>query len=280
MQSQTVLITGATSGIGRHAALHLLHRGHRVFATGRDLAALQELEQEAADPRLTTLRLDVNDPTSIAAAAARVLEVTDGAGVDVLVNNAGYAQGGAVMDVTLEAVRAQYETNVFGLLAVTHAFIEPMYARGRGRIINVSSLAGRMTLPTTGVYNSTKYAVESLSDAMRVELAAFGIEVVLVEPGTINTRFNDTLRGTTARDARQQEGRWAKAYERFDKIMATAERTASSPVPVSRALARAVEVRRPRARYIAPLQDGIGAAILRALPTRLFDFIRRKLIGM
>lgn len=245
-----VLITGATSGIGRHAALHLATRGHTVFATGRNEAALAALQAEGGDLSLHTLALDVTDPHSVRAAHARVLAKTDGHGIDVLVNNAGYGQSGAVLDVDDAKVRAQFETNVFGLLAVTRTFTADMIARGAGRVLHVSSIGGRISMPLTGVYTSTKYAVESLADAMRIELAPLGVQVVLIEPGAINTSFNNTLMSTSERS--EPTGPWASVYTGADALVASVESGAPGPLPVSRAIARAIEARRPRARYVAP----------------------------
>jgi len=186
---QTILITGATSGIGRHAALFLAKRGHRVFASGRNQAALAALKATLDGASIETVALDVTDAASIARAQQEIAARTGGRGVDVLVNNAGFGILGPTELITEADMRAQYETNVFGLMAVTRAFLPEMRARRRGRIINVSSLGGRHTLPFFGVYNSTKYAVESLSDALRIELGPFGVGVVLIEPGAIETEF-------------------------------------------------------------------------------------------
>jgi NAD(P)-dependent dehydrogenase (short-subunit alcohol dehydrogenase family) len=186
---KTILITGATAGIGRHAALELVRQGHHVIATGRRATALATLKDEASSlasmrgGRLDVLPLDVTDANSVAAAAAAVGDLTSNRGVDVLVNNAGYGQMGPVEEVSDAELRRQYDTNVFGLMSVTRAFLPKMRERGDGRVVNVGSIGGRYTFPLMGAYNSTKYAVESLSDALRNELAPFGIDVSIVEPG-------------------------------------------------------------------------------------------------
>src|SRR5215472_10432048 len=188
MKKLSILVTGATSGIGRATALYLAARGHHVIATGRNEKALQTMKKEATG-HLDTLPLDVTDKASIAEAMKSVRRLAGG--LDVLVNNAGFGILGPTELITEEDMRAQYETNVFGLMAVTRAALPMMRERGAGRIVNVSSLGGRFTLPLFGVYNSTKFAVESLSDALRIELAPFGIRVSLVEPGVIATNFTD-----------------------------------------------------------------------------------------
>jgi len=266
-----ILVTGATSGIGRHAALHMARRGHTVFATGRRTDALEALEAEARQENLplSGIALDVNDPHSIAAAHARVLAHTDGHGVDVLVNNAGYGQAGAVLDVNDQLVRKQFDTNVFGLLAVTRTFATEMMERGSGRIVNVSSIGGRLSMPLTGVYTASKFAVEGLSDAMRIELAPLGIRVVVVEPGPINTRFNATL--TSTADQMPSDSPWGRVYDGSDELIASFESGAPGPMPVSRAIARAAESRWPRARYVAPGYLAPVVALAARLPALVVD---------
>jgi short-subunit dehydrogenase len=188
---KTILITGATAGIGRDAARALAGRGHRVIATGRSAAALADLEAQGRREgwELETLALDVTDAASIANAARWVNDRTNGDGVDVLVNNAGYATVGPLSELSIDALRRQFETNVFGAMAVTQAFLPSMFRRRKGRIINVSSVSGRIPAPVLGAYHASKYALEALSDSLRMELFGFGIDVVLVEPGTIRTEF-------------------------------------------------------------------------------------------
>ncbi len=188
--AQTILITGATSGIGRHTALALAKAGHRVFATGRRISALASLRREAAGTRLETLELDVTSAESIASAKSEVDRRTGGYGVDALINNAGYGAMGPLEEISDEVLRAQYDTNVFGLMAVIRSFLPQMRERGFGRIVNISSIGGLVPSPMMGAYSSTKYAVEALSDALRIELRPFGIQVSIIEPGAIATEFN------------------------------------------------------------------------------------------
>src|SRR5271170_4155342 len=158
---KTVLITGATTGIGKHAAIALARKGHRVFATGRNATALERLVADAATPNLETLRLDVTDTGSIAEAAREVGRRTDGEGVFALVNNAGYGLAGPLEEISDANLRAQFDTNVFGLMAVTRAFLPRMRERGAGRIVNVSSSGGRVSIPFFGAYHASKFAVEA-----------------------------------------------------------------------------------------------------------------------
>jgi NAD(P)-dependent dehydrogenase (short-subunit alcohol dehydrogenase family) len=278
MKPQTILITGATSGIGRFTALHLAQRGHRVIATGRNEKALAELKANALG-QLETLRLDVTDGASIASAKSAVSAMTNGAGLDVLVNNAGYGMLGPTEMITDDDMRAQYETNVFGLMAMTRAFLPQMRARGAGRIVNVSSLGGRYTLPLFGVYNSTKYAVESLSDALRVELAPFGVRVSLIEPGVIATNFTDRSMDGIQKYSRA-DSPYAPVFERAEDMRKMSDRTAVGPLCVARAIESAATSRRPRARYVAPLRAQIMVGFLRSIPTRWADFIMGQVMGL
>jgi short-subunit dehydrogenase len=272
-----ILITGATAGIGRDAAFRLAKLGHRVFATGRRRDVLDAMTREAAGTTLETLVLDVTDAESIAAAVVEVDRRTDGHGIDVLVNNAGYGQLGPVDAIPDELLRANFETNVFGLVAVTRAFLPAMRTRGNGRIINLSSLAGRVSQPFMGAYCATKFAVEAMSDAMRNELAPFGIDVVIVEPGYIRTQFADTSMATL--QASMKGSVYARQLAKADAVLARFEATASEPGVVTDAIVAAATARRPRTRYFAPWWAGF-ATIANWLPTRLSDWAIRKVLGM
>jgi len=270
--SKIVLITGATAGIGRTTALHLAREGHHVIASGRKAADLMTLKGEAAGLRLDTLILDVTNPASIAAAVAEVDRMTDGHGVDVLVNNAGFGVLGPTAEIGDAEMRRQYETNVFGLMNVTRAFLPRMRDRRRGRVINVSSVGGRITLPFFGVYNSTKYAVESLSDALRYELRPFGIDVVLIEPGVIRTNFESTAVGNLDRFASTP---YHGAVARYEQISKLADKFASNPIVIARAISRATRARRPWARYVAPRSTYFMLWFSALAPTRVWDWAMR-----
>lgn len=275
---QTILITGATAGLGRHAALHLAARGHTVIATGRREALLETLRAEAKGT-VHGVRLDVTDAESIAAARAKILELTGGRGVDALVNNAGYGLAGPIELLDPDDLRAQFETNVFGLVAVTRAFVPEMRARGAGRIVNVGSMGGRITFPLLGAYNATKYAVEALSDAMRYELKPFGIDVVLVEPGPIESDFSaTTMAGTAA--ARKSPGPYAPYLADAEALQAKNDALAAKPIVVSRAVEKAIVRRRPRARYLVPFAARILVTVVQLLPTRLVDAVMRRMTGL
>jgi short-subunit dehydrogenase len=272
--SKTVLITGATAGIGRMTALHLAREGHHVIATGRKAAELTKLASEAEGLRLDTLKLDVTSASSIADAVAAVDLLTDGRGPDVLVNNAGFGVLGPSSEISDAEMRRQYETNVFGLMNVTRAFLPKMRERRAGRIINVSSVGGRITLPYFGVYNSTKYAVESLSDALRYELRAFGIDVVLIEPGVIRTNFEATA--VSGLDAYKQTP-YRNALDKYEEMSKMADKFASNPIVIAKAIARAVRARRPAARYVAPRSTNFVLWFRAVAPTSVWDWAMRKI---
>src|SRR3569833_2756663 len=182
----TILITGASSGIGRHAAIEHARAGQRARVAARRLAALEELQREAP---VEPLPLDLDDPASIAALVAELERRTEGRGLDVLVNNAGFATAGALAELGDAALRAQFETNVFGLMTLTRAVLPAMLARGAGRVINVSSVSGRIPAPILGAYLASKYAREARWDALRLVLGPFGVRVAVIVPGTSRREF-------------------------------------------------------------------------------------------
>jgi NAD(P)-dependent dehydrogenase (short-subunit alcohol dehydrogenase family) len=242
--SKAVLVTGCSTGIGKVTAKRLAGRGWIVYATARDPARLAELEAAGCK----VLALDVTDEASARAAVAAV-EEAEGA-VGVLVNNAGYGQSGAVEAVAAESVRRQFETNVFGYVRMAQLVLPGMRRQGWGRIVNLSSIAGRVTMPGSGVYSATKFAIEAISDALRYEVRGFGVDVIVVEPGPTRTAFTDTanarmpaLDGPTSVYASYQEA-VAKADKETDASM-----LASDPEAVAKAIERSISARRPKTRY-------------------------------
>ena len=277
---KTILITGATAGIGRHAALALVAQGHHVIATGRRVDALEALKKDAkGDGKLDVLRLDVTSEAETRAVAEEALALTGGRGIDVLVNNAGYGQMGPASEVTDEELRKQYDTNVFGLMNVTRAFLPQLRARGEARIVNVGSIGGRVTFPLMGVYNSTKYAVESLSDVLRNELMPFGIRVSLVEPGPIRTEFND--RAFDSLDLEKMASSpYAPITEQAARFKADFDKFGVSPEVTTKAIAHAALAKRPRIRYVVPFSSSVMLALLGFVPTHVVDFAMRTLAGL
>lgn len=280
--ASTVLITGATSGIGRHTALRLAGRGHSVMATGRNehrLAALAaEAKASGLSEQLWTHPLDVTDEASIAAARAELERRTGDPGPGALVNNAGYSAPGPLELVGDAELRAQFDTNVFGLMAVTRAFAPAMRLRGSGRIVNVSSVMGRMTLPLHGPYNASKYAVEALTDALRMELAPFGVEVVAVAPGTIRSDFEDTALAGFER-YRDADSPYDRALAGIGQVYARAYGRSPGPDKAARLIQHAIEDSRPRARYLTA-RSRLELAVLGGLPPRAADALKRRAVGL
>jgi NAD(P)-dependent dehydrogenase (short-subunit alcohol dehydrogenase family) len=280
---KTILITGATAGIGRHAALELARQGHHVIATGRREGALDDLATEAralgGEGKLDTLRLDVTDDDSVEASVPRVNAMTDGKGIDVLVNNAGYGQMGPLESVSSAELKKQFETNVFGLMAVTRAYVPQMRKRGSGRVINIGSIGGRFTFPLMGAYNATKYAVESLSDALRCELAPFGIDVAIVEPGPIKTEFNDRAMDTIPAD-QIADSPYAPVLRTAQQFKSRLDAGGAGPEVTTRAILHAATARRPKVRYVVPPILAMALTLLALLPTRLVDAGMRLAAGL
>jgi NAD(P)-dependent dehydrogenase (short-subunit alcohol dehydrogenase family) len=254
--TQTVLITGATDGLGKAAALLLADRGYRVFAAGRSAekrAGLDALAKEKKLP-IETLEIDVVDDGSVKRAVASVYQ--EAGAIDVLINNAGLVYVGAVEDLRLEDWRRQFETNFFGLIRVTQAVLPRMRERRRGRILMMSSVAGFVTPPTQGAYSASKHAVEALSNALRNELYPFGIHTILIQPGYIVTNIQSTAMDLA--QSYQEEfstGPYAKTYASYmGSASSTRRKSKTTPEDCARIMLKAIEAPRPKARYgVTPL---------------------------
>lgn len=272
--SRAVLVTGCSSGIGAATARRLHRAGLPVYATARRVGDLADLAAEG----ITTLALDVTDE---AAAQAAVKRVTDEHGaVGVLVNNAGYGVLGALENVSVQAVRAQFETNVFGALRLIQLALPGMREQRWGRIVNVSSILGRVAPPGSGAYEASKFALEGLGDALRLEVAKFGVRAVLIEPGPVRTRFTTSAVGTLTEDGEVYHDfhrRLAAWYDDFNQPNAASPvgRFAVDADDVARVIERAVQARRPRARYpVGILARGL-LSLRRMLPDTVLDgFVR------
>jgi NAD(P)-dependent dehydrogenase (short-subunit alcohol dehydrogenase family) len=265
-----ILVTGCSSGIGRATAQVAAARGHRVFASARNRNDLAELE----GANLTGLALDVTDPGSVRAAVDAVL--ARAGRIDALVNNAGYGQYGAVEEVSAEEWRAQFDVNLFGAIEATRAVLPAMRAAGSGTIVMVSSVAGKVAIPFAAPYSATKHALEAVSDSLRVELSAFGIRVVLVEPGPIHTRFGDRARSMVA-PLLSRPGPYRQLYAGAEKAMdGDFQKGALPPEAVGRVIVAAIEAERPGARYAVTL---LAKALIPArafIPDRWLDALMRR----
>jgi NAD(P)-dependent dehydrogenase (short-subunit alcohol dehydrogenase family) len=271
--SKAVLITGCSTGIGRATAGHLAERGHTVYATARKPESIEDLEQKGCK----TLALDVNDEESMQS-AVKAVEDAEGA-IGALVNNAGYSQSGAVESVKLDDVRAQFETNVFGLLRMCQLVLPGMRRQGQGRIVNVSSMGGRLVFPGGGIYHATKYAVEALSDAMRWEVKGFGIDVVLIEPGLIKTDFAHAAVGAldsgTAGDGPYAEFNSAVGKLTADAYEGPMAKLGGGPETVARAIEKAITRRRPKTRYTVTASAKMALGQRALMTDRMWDAAMR-----
>ncbi len=274
-QGGFVLVTGSTSGIGLATAIHLANLGYRVIGSGRTNAKLEQLSAAAksANTVVHPILLDVTSEESIARARERVLEITDNHGLDGLVNNAGYGEAGAIEEIPIARLRQQFETNVIGLVAVTQAFLPEMRARHRGRIVNISSVVGKVSMPLMSAYGASKHAVEALSDGMRMELGPNGIDVVIVAPGSIESNFGQTLLSTT--DWVAEDSPYKEKYARWSKqrMMNGAGR---SPMLIAEAVALAVGAPAPKPRYAITIESKIVPLLVPVLPKRFLDFVLRR----
>ncbi|MCZ7438889.1 oxidoreductase [Micromonospora sp. WMMC241] len=267
-----VLITGTSSGIGRATVARLARRPDlTVYATARKVDAIADL----ADTGARLLPLDVTDEASMRA-AVEVVEAAHGQ-VDVLINNAGYGEYGPIEETPMQRVRAQFETNVFGLARLTQLVLPGMRRAGRGRIVNVSSMGGRLVFPGGGYYHASKYAVEAVSDALRQETRPFGIDVAVIEPGLIRTGFGAVAASSLGAGA-DPAGPYHRMVAAVDAAMAKSYRSrllAAPPEAVARTIERAVVARRPRTRYLVTAAAWAMVHTRRLFGARLFDAVNR-----
>jgi NAD(P)-dependent dehydrogenase (short-subunit alcohol dehydrogenase family) len=269
--TKIAIVTGASSGIGHATALRLRTSGYTVYAGARRLERMKDL----ADAGIHVAELDVTDDASMVAVVDQVMK--DTGRIDVLVNNAGYGSFGALEDVPNEEGRRQFGVNVFGLARLTQLVLPHMRAQHSGRIINMSSMGGRIHEPLGSWYHATKFAVEGMSDALRLEVAPFGIDVVLIEPGGMNTEWGaiaaDNLITASAHTAYADQ---APGVARMLRSSDRKPRRGSSPDVIAKAVVRAAAARRPKTRYLL----GPGAKPLvtlhTLLPDRVFDSLIKR----
>ena len=300
-RSVPVLITGCSSGIGRAAAISLHAAGLAVYATARQVDTMADLARQG----IHTLALDVTDEASMSDAVATVEQ--EAGPVGVLVNNAGYGLYGPVEQLPMDEIRRQFETNFFGLVRLTQLVLPGMRRRGRGRILNVSSMGGRITLPGGAFYHASKYAVEALSDALRMEVAQFGIDVVLIEPGPVKTPWNDVAAASLSAAGPDTPGPGPgpapdpgsapdpgpvtddDPYTTYKAAVGASfgrtqgglvGRLGSTSEDIAKVITQAVTVRRPRPRYlINPVAKSL-VAMNQVLPARAFDSVMRRQYGL
>jgi NAD(P)-dependent dehydrogenase (short-subunit alcohol dehydrogenase family) len=280
--SESVLVTGATSGLGRAAAIYLAEKGYRVFAGGRSSERLAALQAAAREQRLaiTAIEMDVRDDGSVDRAMQQIEAA--GASIDVLINNAGVAYVAPIEEIRMADLREQFEINFFGGVRVTQRVLPAMRARRRGRIVNMSSMAGRLAFPLFGAYSGSKFALEGMTDALRLEVYPFGIDVVLIEPGYIPTAMEQTALelGSNYRDTLER-GPYANIYKGFVKAWRQGTSgTRTTPEDCARVILRAVRETPPRTRYTVTPGSQFMLWGKRLLPERLRDRLMRRAFSL
>lgn len=269
--SQVVLVTGASSGIGRACAEHLAARGDRVFGAQRRVPPAGEGPAGAE-----MIAMDVDDDRSVADAIGAVRQRAGR--IDAIVNNAGSAWMGSVEDTSITEARAQLETNFFGALRVCHAVLPLMRAQGGGHIVNISSLAGVLGLPFSGLYSASKFALEGMSESLRLETRRYGIKVVLIEPGDFRTQLAVVRRQTAAA---QTNDAYREAFAKFKVQQDKDEAAAPTPEPVARLVAKVLDSSSPRLRYSVGMPaQRIVVPLKRVLPQRLFEALLVRVLGL
>ena len=270
-KSRPVLITGCSTGIGRATAERLADDGWNVHATARRLEAIEELGKRGCK----TGELDVTDEHSMENAVA---EVEKDGPIGALINNAGYSQSGAIETIPMDSVRRQFETNVFGLMRMCQLVLPSMREASSGKIVNLSSMGGKLTFPGGGVYHATKHAVEALSDALRFEVKEFGIDVVVIEPGLIVTEFGETAAGSL--DEVHEHGPYVKFNADVAKVTAEAykggmARFGAGPEAVAKTISKAITTRRPSTRYKVTPSARVVMGMRNLMTDRMWDrFVR------
>ena len=277
---RVILVTGCSSGIGLHCARRLAGDGWRVFATARrdgDVARLSEVARADRTQNIVPVKMDMDDSESVRAGLDSVLAQSGGR-LDALFNNAGFGQPGAVEDLTRDALRGQFETNVFGLQELTNAVVAAMLPAGGGRIVHNSSMLGYVSIRWRGAYTASKHAVEALADTMRLELSGTGVRVVLICPGPVESRFRENAAEKFRENINIGASRHRDTYEALAAAWAEGEATAFTlpAESVYAALKKALESPNPRARYLVTFPAHVFYWFKRLLPTRALDWIARR----
>jgi short-subunit dehydrogenase len=287
LDGQVVIVTGASAGIGEATARLLAREGASLVLTARRQDRLDALKQkiESCTPGNTRppaggALVIAGDITSARDRQRLVEETMKAYGrIDALVNNAGYGQRGPIEIVPVDDIRRNFETNLFSLIALTQLVIPIMRGRRSGRIVNISSVAGRIARPLSSVYDATKHALEAISDGMRGELAPFGIKVVVIEPGLIITEFLDVA-DSVSRPVANQDGPYASFMKSFNEGYSRARGLAGKPDDIARLVLKALTARRPRIRYAGPAHARVFLALNRILPQKLKDYAVARQTGI
>ena len=279
LDGQVVIVTGASAGIGEATARMLAGKGATVVITARRADRLEKLKQqiEAVGGRAHAVAGDITSDVD----RKRLVEevVTSFGRIDALVNNAGYGQRGPIELVSVESIRQNFETNLFSLIALTQLVIPIMRRQKRGRIVNISSVAGKIARPLSSVYDATKHALEAISDGLRGELATFGIKVVIIEPGFIITEFLGVA-NEGAREFTESDNPYKSFFEGFGAGYQRMRKMAGKPDDIALLVLKALTAANPRARYAAPRHAKLAIALKRWLPSALFEGILNRQAGV
>lgn len=272
LDGQVVIVTGASAGIGEATARRLAREGATVVMFARRSDRLDALKREIESEGGRALAV-VGDITHESDRARLVRETLGAFGrIDALVNNAGYGRRGPIELVPIDDIRQNFETNFFSLIALTQLVVPVMRKQRSGRIVNVSSVAGRIARPLSSVYDSTKHALEAVSDGMRGELAPFGIKVIVIEPGFITTEFLGVA-NEVSHETIENAGPYAESFEHLSGAVQRLRKLAGRPEQIAELIFKAVAAKSPRARYAGPGHARFALAVKRLLPSRLFDYI-------
>ena len=275
-QLKTVLVTGASTGIGRATSIYLGEKGFTVIGTSRRLDRLEGTSADASDKGFSfeAYELDINDGHAVDRAMADLLERYGR--IDVLVNNAGYGLWGPLGTITTNELRTQYETNVFAVHRLTRHVLPGMLANGRGKIINISSVLGRLSTPFNGAYASSKFALEGMSEALRTELWPLGIHVAVIEPGAIATDFQANQ--VTADEALDESAPYSPYIRNYERRHDRFNRFAGDPRKVAKVVHKIIRSRRPSFRYPVGPDARLGMLGARLLPERLFQALMSRAV--
>ncbi len=270
IENRSVLVTGCSSGIGLATAELLRSNGWTVFPTARKVEDLDMLESSG----FTAIQLDIASSASIRATVEEVL-AANGGRLGAVVNNAGFGMPGAIQDLTRDAMRQQFEVNLFGLQELTNLLVPVFREQGYGRIVNISSVVGRLSLPFMGIYSASKFALEAISDAQRIELSPDSIAVSIVEPGPIETRFSTNCAGEGEKKLDVGQSRFSAAYRSyFEKRRSggmSEDRFRLPPEAVAKKIAHALESPHPKIRYCVTIPAYLGSWAARFVPAGLID---------
>ena len=265
--NKVVMITGCSSGIGRNLAQRLTNSGYTVVATARDVNTLEDLDAAMK------LALDVTCQESVQKAVNRTIERFGR--IDVLVNNAGYAQVGAIEDLAVDQVQQMYDVNVFGVIRMVKAVAPFMRSQKAGKIINISSIAGKLVTPVNGTYSSSKFALEALNDALRIELKPFNIQVILIEPGAIKTNFDRTVHAKGDKILSNPASAYQALYRKYQQVSDGMRGQEPGPEAVSKVVQEAVETSKPLARYLAGV--AFSGRLVMALRDLVWDMVAQQM---